>query len=354
MKSILFIIPKNDVGGAPKFVIEQINVCHEAGYKCYVATNLQGWIDRSCSQKIEGMLLDKKIESLFSISFFVSLCKFIKLHKINLVICNSANGGLFGRLAAFAMHIPSVYITHGWSSIYNGGKMAILLNFIERLLSYIGSKIICVSQMDFQKSIEIIGTPFSKNIQINNAISPVYTVRESNIPSQKIKLLAIIRFRAPKRVDLLIKAMKSLPNIELHVYGSGPQESELRHLIKDLDLNNVSIYDEVENFNLFHLYDIFILISDSEGLPMSAIEAMSAGMPLILSNVGGCPELIKNNGYLVENNEHSISSAVLKTIENYSELAQNSKSFFDSSFNMNNTKNEYLNLYSELINANAN
>jgi glycosyltransferase involved in cell wall biosynthesis len=92
-----------------------------------------------------------------------------------------------------------------------------------------------------------------------------------------------------------------------------------------------------------------MLISNSEGLPMSAIEAMSAGLPLILSNVGGCPELIKDNGILVENNVESITNAIIKLKENYIQYQADSIAFYNSTFNMNNVKDSYINLYKAMI-----
>ncbi|MCX6210509.1 MAG: glycosyltransferase, partial [Bacteroidetes bacterium] len=96
-------------------------------------------------------------------------------------------------------------------------------------------------------------------------------------------------------------------------------------------------------------YDAFMLISNSEGLPISAIEAMSAGLPLILSNVGGCPELIKDNGVLVENNIESITSGLNNIIENYALYQQNSLEFYNTTFNLLNSKDKYINLYKDLI-----
>ncbi|WP_137593636.1 glycosyltransferase, partial [Escherichia coli] len=64
----------------------------------------------------------------------------------------------------------------------------------------------------------------------------------------------------------------------------------------------------------------FVLTSDSEGLPMSALEAASAGLPMLLSDVGGCSELIDNlnpNGILYNNEIESICEAIKKLIRDY-------------------------------------
>ncbi len=346
-KNILFIIPKNDVGGAPKFVKEQIDICYEDGYDCFLATNESGWINETKSDKLKGILFDKQIEKMFSPFFLLTLIKYIRKNNIKLVVCNSANGGLYGRLAAFYLRIGSVYVTHGWSSVYNGGRMAFVLNFIERILSYVGTKVLCISNGDVDKAKKYIKVPSTKIAHINNALFPLpYKKHEVSNP---VKVLTVARFKHPKRVDLLISAFEHIKHAELYIAGDGEQRHEIEELIQRKNLQQVHLMGEIKDFNQFSEFDIFTLISESEGLPMSAIEAMSAGMPLVMSNVGGCPELIQQNGYLVENNVKSIQEGIDSCIANYELYASNSLILFDQKFNLHLRKKEFLLLYSECI-----
>lgn len=348
MKNILFIIPKNDVGGAPKFVMEQIDICYEDGFKCFLATNISGWINENRGNKIENILYDKKIENLFWIPFLFKLISFIYKNKIQLVICNSANGGLYGRIAAFITGIGSVYVSHGWSSVYNGGKLSGLLNFIERILSYMGTKVLCISKGDIEKANKFIHVPQQKLVQINNAIFPK-NKKLSTYINAPLKVLTVARFKHPKRIDLLIEAVKNNTSIDLYIAGDGEDKKSTEKYIATEEIKNVNLLGEIKDFNTYADYDIFILISDSEGLPMSAIEAMSAGLPLVLSNVGGCPELINENGFLVENNVQSIINGIEQCKLKYSYFANNSISNFNNNYNLHNRKNEFLHLYTQCI-----
>lgn len=83
------------------------------------------------------------------------------------------------------------------------------------------------------------------------------------------------------------------------------------------ECENIHFLGEVNNFYNYHEYDLFSLISDSEGLPMSGLEAHTAAIPLLLSDVGGCFELIEGNGLLVENTEDDIGYKLDKIFDDY-------------------------------------
>jgi glycosyltransferase involved in cell wall biosynthesis len=117
-------------------------------------------------------------------------------------------------------------------------------------------------------------------------------------------------------------------------------------------IGNVTLLGEVPSFNNFVNYSAFMLISDSEGLPISAIEAMSAGLPLILSNVGGCPELINANGVLVDNTVDDIVKALFQVEISQTEMSAKSLQLYNQHYNLNNNIDKYIETYSNLINSN--
>ena len=83
-------------------------------------------------------------------------------------------------------------------------------------------------------------------------------------------------------------------------------------------------------------YDLYALISDKEGLPIGIIEAMRAGLPILVSNVGGCSELVKDNGYLVERGDVEDLKSKLKSlyenINSLPQLGQNSRKLYEKEF----------------------
>jgi glycosyltransferase involved in cell wall biosynthesis len=347
---ILFIITKSEVGGAQKFVKEQIEICAE-NFEVYLCTNQEGWLSDSSNIFLRGTLINNAIEGKTSVAFLFQLYRYIKQNKINLVVTNSANAGFYGRLAAFFASVPSCYYSHGWSSIYNGKKITFLLNFIERVLAFISQKVICVSENDYNTALDKIKIPPKKLVVIKNATFPIYTTRALGLNNNNhLKIIALARFANPKRIDLMVNAFKEISFATLYIAGSGPDLKIWQDYIQHNQIKNVMLLGEIKSFDAFYDYDVFMLISDSEGLPISAIEAMSAGLPLILSNVGGCPELIKNNGVLVDNNTAAIVNAVKNVSDNYINYQSGSIALYDASFNMNLVKKNYIQTYQQIIN----
>lgn len=133
-----------------------------------------------------------------------------------------------------------------------------------------------------------------------------------------------------KGVDLLIKAFNNvfhrLQNIELVIIGEGPDSDYCRQLVNKFHLEKViTIKGAVEHRRTLEEIsrsDILILPSTSEGIPRVILEAFALGKPVIASNVGGIPEVVKNmeNGFLVDpGNIDELSDSII-TLVNDREL----------------------------------
>ena len=87
----------------------------------------------------------------------------------------------------------------------------------------------------------------------------------------------------------------------------------------------------------------------SEGLPISALEAMSAGLALILSDVGGCKSLIQDNGGLVLNNKEAIKEAIVVCMDQLSKYQFNSLRLFNERHNLSHTAKRYIEYYHSVL-----
>ena len=118
----------------------------------------------------------------------------------------------------------------------------------------------------------------------------------------------ISNFRQVKRIQDLVYAMrmvaKKAPDTKLMLVGDGPERHDIERLIDRLDLRkNVIITGFRRDVaNLLKCSDIVALSSETESAPLTILEGMSTGLPVVASSVGGVPELVDHrvNGFLVE------------------------------------------------------
>jgi len=130
--------------------------------------------------------------------------------------------------------------------------------------------------------------------------------------NESIKLVGIVARLDPiKNHALLINAMKivheRIPEARLIVVGDGPLRGELEQLTSELDLKDVVIFigERSDVPRILSGLDLFVLSSLSEGMSITLVEAMAAGLPIVVTDVGGNPLLITSgdNGLLVPSND---------------------------------------------------
>ena len=148
------------------------------------------------------------------------------------------------------------------------------------------------------------------------------------------KLIIVARLsNHQKRFDLAIKAMKKLPEFTLDIYADrvdGEQElNMLKNLAKENNISNVFFRGSTNNVKeKLDESGIFIMTSDFEGYPITLIEAMRRGLPIVLRNTFEAAEDIAiDNGVLLEKewDEDKFVEAVRKVYDNYEYYSENSK-----------------------------
>lgn len=112
------------------------------------------------------------------------------------------------------------------------------------------------------------------------------------------RLLFVGRLVEGKNVDLLIQAVADLrtefPALELEIAGDGPERSDLEARARDLGVQDrVRFLGFVEDVPLSRC-DCFVLPSRTEGMPISVLEAMSAGLPILTTTVGSVPSVVRD------------------------------------------------------------
>lgn len=135
-----------------------------------------------------------------------------------------------------------------------------------------------------------------------------------------------------KRFDLAIKAMKKLADFTLDIYGDIYNQKDmelLQEIIEKEKITNVKFNGGTNKVQeKLDESGIFIMTSDYEGYPITLIEAMRRGLPIVLRNTfDSARDIVIDNGVLLEKewNEDKFVEAVKKVYENYEYYSENSK-----------------------------
>ncbi len=164
---------------------------------------------------------------------------------------------------------------------------------------------------------------------IKEDTSQIYN--QYNIPKDKIILGYVGRLIELKGIIPFIKKVKEnedkFQDCRILLVGDGPQEKEIKSLIKELNLEYLFILTGFQSntYKFYPIIDIFFLTSKYEGLPMVILEAMTFEIPIVSMNVGSINEVVKNdyNGYLVSPQDYD------EFLEKLLELKENKKRIED-------------------------
>jgi glycosyltransferase involved in cell wall biosynthesis len=135
---------------------------------------------------------------------------------------------------------------------------------------------------------------------------PAWFAPETSQPGRTIGIVA--RLDLQKGFEYLLEAFAGItnshPDARLVIVGEGPDEPAIASIVDRLNLRSKIVFagQRGDMANVYAACDIFVLPSLNEGLPMTVLEAMAAARPVIASNVGAIPTVVRNGetGLLVE------------------------------------------------------
>jgi glycosyltransferase involved in cell wall biosynthesis len=247
----------------------------------------------------------------------IELIRLCRRERPDIVYANSAKAGVLGRLAGALTGVPvRIYGAHGWAFATHPGRRASLYLLAERLMRPFTSLTVCVSESERARGLAARTCVRERTVVIRNGIDPD-TVAQARHDSGTPRIVSVGRFKAPKDFITLIRALSGLPtcSFSAQIIGSGPDHEDIEEEIRSMELTNgVELLGERDDvLELLARADIFALSTTSEGLPMTVLEAMAAGLPVVASAVGGVPELVvhEQTGLLVPAGDSEALGAAL-------------------------------------------
>lgn len=336
------------------FNMDNIHILQDMGYEVDVACNFEcgSVTSRQRVNEFKQELILQGINvyhipvprSITAIGNIIESCRIIRQltnsKHYDIVHCQSPIGGVIARLAckkARKHGTKVIYVAHGFH-FYKGASIKNWMFFypIEKYCARYTDCLITMNKEDYD--IAIVKMKKTKNIKyipgvginvqkISNVNVDLDSKRkELGIPLESTVIVSVGELNENKNHEVIIRALVKINNPDIHyiICGKGLLRDYLMKLSKDLQLNqNVHVLGYRKDvIEILKSSDIFAFPSKREGLSVSLMEAMAAGLPVVCSEIRGNIDLIKDGegGYLIEKNDINRYAQTIKKLSEEKEL----------------------------------
>ncbi len=407
MKILQIITLGDSIGGAQIHVLDLAVQLQAQGHDVHVMTGTVGeFNDRLALAGIANSqvpTLTRSIHPIRDIKCFFELKRMIRAFGPDVVAAHSSKAGIIVRLVCFFLGIPNTFTIHGWSFGLNASRLNDgMFLVIEKIMGFFTCRIIAVAETSYKMGLRHGIVPAEKIVTIHNGVrdfrdesalldentegvdfeltneelaldkdyfyqnkyvlphqQPIH-IAKTWVDSKPFKMVMPARFQAPKDHETLIKALKPLRNLDwtLELLGDGTETLErVQKLVDECGLSDKIIFGGyVEDIDAYLAKaDLCILISHSEGFPLSILEAMSLDLPIIASNVGGIGEQVIDgyNGYLIGRNDVDSLTDKIKLLMNSPtlrrDMGNNSRAFYEKEFKLEKMVDKTLAVYQSIL-----
>jgi glycosyltransferase involved in cell wall biosynthesis len=241
------------------------------------------------------------------------LAAYLRRERVDVLHAHMFGSNAWGTMIGRLVGVPVVVAhEHTWS--FEGEPLRRIVD--RELIGRFSNAFVAVSREDRRKMIEIERVRPDRIRFIPNGIasrgsSPGDSVREELGLGECTLVGAVGTLRAQKAYDVLVRAAALIrprhPDVRVVIVGGGPEREPIERLIAELDLGGIVIMlgQRLDVPNVLAQLDVAVCSSSFEGSPLSVMEYMEAGLPIVATRVGGVPELIDDgvHGLLVSPND---------------------------------------------------
>ena len=368
---VFILITRGDAGGAQNHVLSLIRHlrhqirftlgCGEAGYLITEA-------EKMGVETIVVPHLKRPISPLTDLRCVRALKRILARQNPDLVHLHSSKSGVVGRLAARSVNLKSLFTAHGWAFTEGSGLVRRSYGLIiEWVMARFGDGIIAVSRYDYRlaRKYGVIGSGVPGNDRswlIRNGARAIQVEEETQQRGDKpVRLLHVGRLERAKNQRLLIEAVSMIErDFSLTIVGNGLLRPGLDESVDRYGLaDRVTFAESPQVDPYFADADIFVLSSSYEGLPLAILEAMSAGLAVVATDVGGVGEVVSDgiSGFLVNRGDaRGISEKLTRLIDDEElrrEFGQNGQRIYREHFTEERMCEQTLAVYQTLIGGNS-
>ncbi|MDI6780493.1 MAG: glycosyltransferase [bacterium] len=369
--NVVHLVYSLDPGGLENGVVNIVNGMDMECFNPMICCLKSGGILKErVKSSIEVIEVDKKGKQELGVLF--RLKKIFKDRDVHVVHTHNwgtcCEGVIGARLASVPVPVV-IHQEHGTFVDSVGSKKRRIWG--ERIVLRYADQVMTLSEDLKEKMIKILGIPGEKIKVILNGVDiekfsflaekRTRKRQELGIAEDRLVVGTVGRLEAVKNQRMLIQAMpellKKFPDVMTVIIGDGILKAELINMAKELGLSEHILFPGVRNdvAEILSAMDLFIISSLTEGICNAILEAMSCGLPVIATDVGGNPEIVLDGktGLLVALSDMVGFVAAIEDLlgnkEKRKEYGRNGQEMVEQRFSLQRMVREYESLYRFLL-----
>ena len=279
-------------------------------------------------------------------------------------ICAVALKNILGKPLITTLHLGPMTFGKGWFNFFIKAYEQTISKWIIKKSNYI----IAVSNVVKELALSL-GSSSEKITVIRNGVDiNEFKIKNHNVENLKQniekRIVFVGRLIQNKGVKYLIEAaptvLSKYQNAKFIIVGDGPMKKELKIIAKREGVQNafqfLGFVPSVAD--VLNQCDIFVRPSLTEGMPLTVLEAMSCGLPVVATKVAGTPEIVINDetGILIEpGNNKELANSLIHLLDDYEfskRLRNNARLFVEKYYSWEKTANLTYDIYRKILNSN--
>lgn len=298
---IAYLITRAEMGGAQVHVLDLLKGF--AGRSTPVLlTGEQGYLTAECARLgVEYRIVPDLVQPLRPWQDLKALARSVDVLRDlqpDLLHCHTSKAGIIGRTAARICRIPAVFTAHTWCFAEGTSRLWKLVGKpSERISAAWSQKIIAVSDSNRRLAIEQGIVPAEKIVTIHNGIDDTEW-RSEPASGQTPEIVMVARFAPQKNQAELVEALAGIDlPYRLTFVGDGPTRAAVEAAVDARGLRAKVQFLGVrkDTDEILGRASTFVLATNWEGFPITILEAMRAGLPVIATDVDGVREAVTDN-----------------------------------------------------------
>lgn len=325
MITVLLVCTNADEAGAPRHVESIVSSLRDR-YRFLCVFGERGPVaDRISNSGVEVRYVERlrtPISPVNDLMAFFGVLRIVVRERPALMHCHSAKAALVGRIVARLTGVRALYTVHGWGWRGMPGPKGRLIKLTERLAKWLSpARYIYVADVVRAEGESQLGIESDRGTTIHNGIADKACAPRRERSARPLTIIMPARVCEAKDHDTLLRAFSLIgADWRLVLCGSGTSDLEFvqraEACVNDAT-SRISFLGQVSDVeDRYEVSDVFVLSSNFEALPLSVIEAMSFGLPVVVTDVGGNRELIEDgvSGFLVPHGCPESLAAVLERL----------------------------------------